>query len=236
MPIKINPIASSSAGNCIVIDNGKSRLLLDCGIPWKKALQGLGHRLDDVAGCLLSHGHGDHSKGIKDAAKAGIDIYLSGGEAEAMGCFSHRFNRLFPRVNTIIGGGWKVLGFPVVHDSPEPFGFVISSGADRVLYLTDTAYNVFVVPGVTHLICECNHSRAILNAKHERGEIDPAHMRRVMESHMSLERVKDMIKVNGWDRLQEIHLTHLSRENSDEALFKGEIQAITGCPVYVAGE
>lgn len=234
--IKITPFASSSYGNFIVIDNMESRLLLDCGIPWKRALAYLGHRLDNVAGCLLTHGHGDHSRGIKDAAKAGVDIYLSHGEAETMGLFSHRFHRLFPRVNTIIGGGWKILGFPVVHDSAEPFGFVVSSGADRLLYLTDTAYSEYMVPGVTHLIIECNHSRAILKAKHERGEIDPAHMRRVMESHMSLERVKDMIKANGWCRLQEIHLTHLSRENSDEALFKKEIQAITGCPVYVAGE
>ena len=234
--IKITPIASSSDGNCIVIDNGQSRLLLDCGIPWKKALQGLGYLLNNVAGCLLTHGHGDHSRGIKDIAKAGIDIYLSHGEADAMGCFSHRFHRLYPKVNTVVNGGWMVLGFPVVHDSAEPFGFVVSSGADRVLYLTDTAYSAYKIPGVTHLICECNHSRAILKAKHERGEIDSAHMRRVMASHMSLERVKDMIEENEWDRLHEIHLTHLSRENSDEALFKKEIQAIAGCPVYVAGE
>ena len=34
--------------------------------------------------------------------------------------------------------------------------------------------------------------------------------------------------------VRQIHLLHLSSENSDETLFKNRVQAATGIPVYVA--
>lgn len=177
----------------------------------------------------------DHAKHIKEFAKMGIDLYSSQETFDSMGVSGHRAH-VVKDGDTFRLGGSTVRAFGVEHDCQGSLGFIIANGKDRILFLTDTAYCRYLFPGVTHLICECNHSRAILEAKHERGEIDSAHMRRVMASHMSLERVKDMIAENEWDKLQAIHLTHLSRENSDEALFKKEIQAIAGCPVYVAGE
>lgn len=234
--ITITPLASSSAGNCYIIDNSQSRLLLDCGIPWKKVMQGIGHRLDNVSGCLVTHEHGDHSRGVKDAAKAGVDIYLSHGTAEVMGCFGHRFHRVFPLVNRPIDGGWSIFPFVVEHDAAEPLGFLISSGSDRLLYITDTAYCRYLFPGVTHAIIECNFSDEILNRNVAAGRVDVAQAFRVRRSHLSLQRVIDMIKSNKWTGLQEVHLIHLSAANSGEALFKTKVQKITGCPVYVAGE
>jgi phosphoribosyl 1,2-cyclic phosphodiesterase len=234
--ITITPLASSSAGNCYIIDNGISRLLLDCGVPWRKVLQDLGHRLDNVAGCLVTHEHGDHSIGVTKAAGAGIDIYLSHGTAEVMGCFGHRFHRLYPLVNRPIDGGWLIFPFVVEHDAAEPLGFVVTSGSDRLLYLTDTAYCRYLFPGVTHAIIECNYDDDTLDRNVEIGFVDIALAFRIRRSHLSLQRVIDLIQRNEWTGLQEVHLIHLSSANSDAVLFKTEVQKITGCPVYVAGE
>jgi len=50
--LTIKTIGSSSAGNMYLLDNGKSRLIIECGIPWKKALQAVGFDLSGISGLL----------------------------------------------------------------------------------------------------------------------------------------------------------------------------------------
>ncbi|EDO0821657.1 MBL fold metallo-hydrolase, partial [Listeria monocytogenes] len=57
--------------------------------------------------------------------------------------------------------------------------------------------------------------------------------KRVLQSHFSLENVKDFLKANDLSQLREIHLLHISEKNGDKERFKKEIQAMTGVPVYV---
>jgi phosphoribosyl 1,2-cyclic phosphodiesterase len=80
---------------------------------------------------------------------------------------------------------------------------------------------------------ECNFSNEILERNYANGLIERSRYIRLMESHMSLERVKDFLKANDTSKLKEIYLMHLSDSNSDAALFKKEIEQITGVPVYV---
>ena len=49
----------SQAGNCyaLIADNGE-RLLLDFGREANKILRGIGYKISDVCGALLSHEHG----------------------------------------------------------------------------------------------------------------------------------------------------------------------------------
>jgi len=233
--LTITSHGSSSAGNLYVLSDGKTRLMIECGIPWKKALAGLDYRIDDVAGCLLSHCHGDHSKGVKDAANAGVDIYTSAGTADAMGLTGHRIHRILNR-QVIFVGCWAVMPFDVQHDAPEPFGFLIVNGKSRVLFITDSAFSRYKFKEVTHLIIEANYSEQILKDRLERGEIDQFRVDRLVRSHMSIERVKELIGANCWPNLKEVWLIHMSSWNSNAELFKKEIQAITGVPVWVAGE
>ncbi|HCY0691749.1 TPA: MBL fold metallo-hydrolase, partial [Staphylococcus aureus] len=58
---------------------------------------------------------------------------------------------------------------------------------------------------------------------------------RIMESHFSLEHAIGMLKANDLTRLEEIHLIHLSIQNSNAKYIKSEIQKVTGVPVYVGG-
>lgn len=233
--LTIKSINSSSAGNCYVLSDGKTRLMIECGIPWKKALAGLDYRIDDVAGCLCSHGHQDHSKGIRDAAKAGVDVYMSAGTADEIGATGHRVHRL-PAGKVQWIGCWAVMPFLVEHDAAEPFGFLIVNGQSRVLFLTDTAFSRYRFKDITYLIIEANYSEKIVKDRLERGEIDQFRVDRLIRSHMSIERVKELIGANSWPNLRYILLCHLSRENSNERLFKEEIQSLTGVPVYIAGE
>ncbi len=231
--IEIRSFASSSAGNAYHITDGRSPLLLDCGLTIRELKVATGHRLSTLAGCLVSHEHGDHSKAAADLMRAGVDVYMSAGAAEALKLTGHRL-RMVRALEQVQIGSWAVLPFDTVHDAKEPLGFLLASGAEKVLYLTDTAYCRYRFRGLTRILIECNHSLDILNANVESGALPAVMKRRVMRSHMSLDTVKGFLRANDLSRVREIHLIHLSDGNSDAERFKREIQSLTGKPVYVA--
>ncbi|MDO8302889.1 MAG: MBL fold metallo-hydrolase, partial [Sedimentisphaerales bacterium] len=67
---------SSSAGNLyeITAANGK-RLIIDPGVKWPKIQKALGYNLPGIEAAFVSHCHKDHAAAVKDAIKAGIDVY-----------------------------------------------------------------------------------------------------------------------------------------------------------------
>ena len=77
-------LASGSTGNCYRISDGRTSLLLDAGIPIRKIRIGCQFSLSSIAGCLITHSHGDHSKAIKDLLHVGMPVYISRLEAEAL--------------------------------------------------------------------------------------------------------------------------------------------------------
>lgn len=227
-------LASSSAGNCYRVSDGTTSLLLECGIPWAKIKKGLKFKTSEISGVLVSHEHGDHAKSVKDAAKAGLDIYTSKGTAEAVGVIGHRIHRVKAKQQVTIGT-WTVLFFETVHDAAEPLGFLLmsqTSGA-KVMFITDTSYCRYRFTKLTHMMIECNFSDAILAENVAAGRVHPAMAKRVQASHMSIDRVCELLQANDLSCLREIHLMHLSNGNSNEAQFKKRVQAVTGVPVYV---
>ena len=231
--IRIKTLASGSSGNAYLIDDGHSQLLLECGINFKDIQIALNFKTSDISSCLVSHEHKDHSKGIKDVLRAGIDVYTSQGTADAEGIKHHRL-KIIESKKTYSIGTWKVLPFDVEHDVNEPLGFLLMNEVgDKLLFATDTYYVRYRFKGLTHIMVECNYSMDILEENIASG-VHKAMKRRLLKSHFSLENVKEFLKANNLSKVQEIHLMHLSNDNSDEARFKREIQELTGKPVYIA--
>lgn len=56
--MNIDVLASSSAGNGYLINDGKSRILLECGMPFKELQKRSKFTLSKCSACLLSHSHG----------------------------------------------------------------------------------------------------------------------------------------------------------------------------------
>lgn len=232
--IDITVLASGSKGNCYRIDDGSSPLLIECGIPFWEIQRGLDFRISEVAGCLVSHEHQDHSKAAKDMMKAGIDCYMTKGTAEALSLTGHRLRIVSARKQFQIGS-WVVLPFETQHDAVEPVGFLLANSAgEKLLYATDTYYIRYRFKGLTHVMVECNYSMEILRKNVQAGLVEPALKNRILKSHFSLENVKEFLKANDLSKVQEIWLLHLSDGNSDADRFKREIQELIGKPVYIA--
>lgn len=231
--IDIFPLASGSNGNCYRIDDGRTPLLLECGIPYKEIQKKLNFRISEIAACLISHEHQDHSKAVKDLMKAGIDCYMSQGTAEALGVSGHRLHIIKTRQQFQLGS-WTVLPFETQHDAAEPFGFLLANQAgDKLLYATDTYYIRYKFRGLTHIMVECNYAADILKTNVKAGLVEPALKSRILKSHFSLENVKNFLKANDLSKIQEIWLLHLSDGNSDAERFKREIQELTGKMVFI---
>lgn len=231
--IDIRSLASSSRGNAHIITDGVTPLLLDCGLSIRELRKRSGFGLTDLAGVLVTHGHKDHSRAAMDLMRAGIDVYMTAGTAEALGIDHHRL-KVIQAKHQFKVGAWTILPFDVEHDAKEPVGFLLANGKDKLLYATDTYYVRYKFPGLTHIMVECNYAGDILQANLEAGVVPTTLKNRLMKSHFSLENVKKFLQANDLSRVEEIHLLHLSDGNSDAARFKLEIQALTGKPVYVA--
>lgn len=233
--ITFTPLASSSLGNCYRITDGTTQILLECGIPFKEIQRKLDFQLSGVSGVLVTHEHKDHSKAVMDMTKAGIDCYMSQGTVNALGISGHRIKVI--RAHELVQiGTWWVLPFETQHDAAEPLGFLLTNQAgDTLVFATDTYYVKYKFAGLTHIAVECNYALDILNANIEAEAVPEAMKNRLLQSHFSLENVKEFLKANDLSRVKEIHLLHLSAANSDAARFKREIQQLTGMPVYVAG-
>ncbi len=230
--------ASGSTGNCYRLTDGVTPLLIECGIPaneLKAKLWAKNHHLTDIAGCLIGHSHQDHCKAAKDLMSFGIDCYATAGTIEAMRWRGHRLHQLELLTNKpdyyvpFRLGTWTVLPFRTEHDATEPVGFLLrNKEGEQFLYASDTAYIRYRFPPLNMIAIECNYSLDYLKENVANGTVDRAVKHRVIRNHFSLENVKAFLQANDLSQVLEIWLLHLSETNADPAMFKAEVQAVTG--------
>ncbi|CAM4018753.1 MBL fold metallo-hydrolase [Mesobacillus zeae] len=231
--IEINTLATGSKGNCYHITDGSTPILLECGIAFREIQKRVNFKTSSIAGCLVTHEHKDHCGGLKDLLKAGINTYMSAGTKEAIGLDHHRIKTVKTKEPFTLGT-WTILPFDVQHDVSEPYGFLmVNKAGEKLLFATDTYYIKYRFQGLTHIMIECNYSLNILNRNIAAGSVPKVMKKRLMQSHFSLENVKDFFRANDLKQVQEIWLLHLSDSNSDEERFKKEIMELTGKMVFV---
>ncbi len=233
--INIKVFGSGSSGNGYLIDDGHSQILIECGVKFELVKRKMKFDLSRVVGMCISHEHMDHAKAIQSVLHTtAIDIYASNGTLKAINVPKIRANvlKIGQRVQI---GTWNVIAFDVDHDAAEPFGFIFENEKkERLLFVTDTRLLDYKFKGITHMMVEANYSLKILIEKYGHGDVAEMLKNRIIKSHFEFENAKEFIRINSSDKLQVVWLLHLSDSNSDEELFKREVQALTGVPVYIA--
>ena len=231
--MKIKILASGSKGNLYTVSDGKTKVLIEMGLPIKKIKKLLSYDLQSIDFALCSHLHKDHSKAANDIMKAGIDCYVSCETAEALELSGHRLKILEPK-ETYFVGTLKVMSFKTQHDCPGSLGFLIYSihTNERLLFATDTYYLKYKFVGVDYFMIEANYSKAILDENIEAGVIDPLLKDRITQSHFEIDNVKEFFINQDLSKCKKIYLIHLSDTNADPKLFEDEIKKVTGKPVF----
>lgn len=238
---KVYCLGSGSKGNSYAVDDGRSVLLLEAGLPAQKIISGYRELLPRVIGCLITHEHMDHAKGAAELARRGIPLYLSKGTKDHLSAIKNphalRIIRAYKPFHLQDQGEilWTVLPWEAQHDASEPLGFLIQSRTtgEKILFATDTYFIPNTFRGLNTIMVECNYDKRILERAIEKGFTDPRLLHRLEVSHFGLHNVKAMLNANDLSQVSHIYLLHVSGANGDKKLFKMEIQACTGIPVTV---
>ena len=216
-----------------MVNDGSTKILLECGIRFKDIQRGLNFETSDISACLITHEHKDHCVAIKEVLKAGIDCYTSAGTTKEINVQHHRIHNIKAKQKFTIGT-WSIIPFEANHDALEPLNFLlVNQSGEKLLFATDTFYIKYKFKGLTHIMIEANYSMKILEEKIASGSLPEVMKTRLMRSHFSLENVKDFLRANDLSKVEEIWLLHLSDTNSDAEQFKREIAEQTGKMIYV---
>lgn len=229
--MEIKVFGSSSKGNCYLIQDGDSHLLIEAGVN-PKYLQVDWSKVEAI---LLTHEHGDHAKYINQVIKrCASSVYCTKGTEQAIDVPKYR-TMTVKATEPFTVKNWNILPFDVEHDVNEPVGYLIDSpSGKRILFATDTYYIRYRFNNVTHMLVECNYSLEILNQNYDAGRIDKGRRNRLLTSHFELGNVIEFIKANDISNLEEVYLLHLSDSNSNADQFKQAIEQVTGVPVTIA--
>src|SRR6478752_10164301 len=131
-------IGSGSEGNGLVVESGKTRLLIDCGFGVRDTaarLARIGVAPESLSAILVTHEHADHVGGVPPfAARYGIPVWSTFGTLTVMGDpfdgITHVYG--FDSHDAFAIGDLSIHPFPVPHDAREPVQFVISDGVFRL--------------------------------------------------------------------------------------------------------
>lgn len=215
-------IASSSHGNAYTVTDGKSHILLECGLSHKKILQGVGRSLSDFSACLVSHEHKDHAKSVPQLLERGMDVYMSEGTAAALDVEDVH---IISHMEQFSIGTFDIMPFSVFHDAAEPLGFLIRSREDgeSLAFATDTVNLRYRFPGINILAIEANYDKNILDL----CEKLPDKVRhRITNAHMEIVTLCNYLKSLDLSSCREIYLLHLSDATSHEEEFIKKVRSV----------
>lgn len=232
--MKLTVIGSSSSGNCYVLQNSREALIIEAGCKLQEVKKALGWKLSKVAGAIVTHCHNDHAAYVRDFMKNGIRVLALPQVFEAKGVDTLAFRKDIQPGRGYVLGGFKVFAFEVCHDVPCVGYIVDHEEMGRMIFVTDTMMLEYTVPGLNHILLECNYADDILDRNIMDGHVPAAMRRRLTESHMELETTKKILRANDLSAVNEIVLIHISDGNADEARFVREAAEISGKPVYAA--
>ncbi len=223
--LEIHILASGSHGNALLLSQGDCRVLVDAGLSARKLtarLEACGTPLDQLDGILLTHEHGDHTRGLKVLlSKHRVPVFtnpLTADHLKRTGVTADW--NLFSSGTGFRLGPFDVLAFSVPHDAADPVGFVVRSEAGSFAVLTDLGYAtrqvVESVRGVNALLIETNHDEALLQQDIKR----PWSVKQRILSrhgHLSNAAAADLVGEVASEALSHVVLGHLSRDcNSPE--------------------
>lgn len=218
-------LGSGSAGNCALVESGKTRVLLDAGLSARQTVQRLatlGLEPSQLDGVLLTHEHGDHAGALEVLCRRwDLPIYTTRLTAEAMqhhGTLQgHKNWRYFQAGRGFAIGDFDIDCFPVPHDATEPVGFVLHHRIGVLALLTDLGHATKLViercREAHTLIIETNHDSALLQQDTKRPW---SVKQRILSRHGHLSNeaaalvVADLLERGGG--LQRAILGHLSRD------------------------
>lgn len=224
MTIQLCSLSSGSAGNAVFLDSGRRRFLVDVGFSGKQTeylLSRIGQRARDIDYILVTHEHGDHTKGVGILSRK-YDLPIL-ANAKTWLAMKNRIGKIKPK-NMIVFETDKafqiedtvILPLHTHHDAADSVAFVFETGGRKISVMTDTGRvdrtMQEAIKGSDAYYLESNHDVPMLL----NGPYPEDLKQRILSNYGHLSNVDagrllgDVLEARG----EHVILAHLSEENN----------------------
>ncbi len=232
--MRFSVLGSGSRGNATLIASGRTRLLVDAGFSAReltKRLAVIGVEPAEVSAILVTHEHGDHTRGAGVFARAhGTPLMMTEGTLGACA----KLLRGSEEVRTYRAGfpveveELEVEPFITVHDAVDPVAVAVRETATglRLGIATDmgrpTLQVMHALRGCDALVVESNHDESMLWATGYPASVKA----RIASSHghLSNDAAARLVLELLSPKLTVVVLAHLSEESNTPGLAKGAME------------
>ena len=242
--MKLVTFASGSSGNCALVRDGDSCVLIDAGISLRRIRAGLarqGLTFDDVGGILITHEHSDHVAGLPMVVKyQRTPVY-------APRTVANHLLRAVPDLEDCLTfvkkdepfsvKDFRITAFSTPHDTDESVGYLLE-GSGRLGFCTDTGTVTETMlerlSGCGAALIEANHDVDMLRW----GAYPVVLKRRILSEHGHLSNADcgTLACALAESGTRRIALGHLSRENNTPRLARDTVRAALDGAGYAAVE
>jgi phosphoribosyl 1,2-cyclic phosphodiesterase len=195
---------------------------VDAGLPCRHIeylLASVGRGLGDVGAVLLTHGHADHTSGVRSVVReCGVEVFAAPGVGRSLGATTFEAGEIFKVV------GLTATFFEVPHDS-STYGLRISDGERDIAMATDLGEAgpevLRRMRGAEAVVLEANHDPDWLR----RGPYSARLKRRISSpnGHLSNRQAAEAALALAPHGLKDIILAHLSKTNNSPARACGTV-------------
>ena len=230
--MRIHVFASGSGGNCLLLEDRETKILIDAGISKRRvdaALKSLGCAMEQIGGVLITHEHSDHISGLESLVKnRETPVYAPHTVAARILGAKPGLDgnlRVIPVGQSFSVGALHVTAFHTSHDTDESVGYRVE-GEAVYAHATDSGCITdemrAALLGADTVLLESNHDEEMLRYGpypfylKKRILSDRGHL-----SNAACAAFARNLAENGTSR---IILAHLSRENNTP----GKAMAETG--------
>lgn len=230
-------LGSGSRGNALVVEAGRTRVMLDCGFGLSDTQLRLSRvKLlpSDLSAILVTHEHNDHVGGVaRFARKFALPVWLTAGTLKSLpgDTFSGVSVKLIDDHSAFAIADLEIQPYPVPHDAREPVQYVFGDGARQLGVLTDvgasTPHIEEMLSGCQALVLESNHDSAMLRD----GSYPPFLKQRVAGKfgHLNNEDAARLLSVLAHGKLQHVVAAHLSEKNNHPGLVRTAFSRALSC-------
>lgn len=208
--MQIKCLASSSKGNCHLVNLGSGWILLDAGLPPSEVSKHV--NINDIDFAFISHEHKDHSKYAQN--------FHSRGLKTLRGNLIAKFNKI-----SNLGEFWgkySILGVPLEHGIEKNSAIIVKDlkSNESILYATDFNVCRYDLSKYTfdYIMVECNYLEEYMNDE----ELDNKEQRQI-NTHMGLNGLMIFLDKLNLCKCKAIYLMHLSQTHGDPIIMGATI-------------
>lgn len=219
--MKICSLASGSKGNCLYLETGETRVLIDVGLSLRETLlrmEAVGIDAAAVDAVLVSHEHIDHIRSAGAFSRRfKVPVLASHLVCDKAAKYLHKTQKIeFAAGCSFDFRDLSIDPFPITHDACDPVGFILESVDGRCGSATDLGIVTRLVMeklrGCRFLNLESNHDvEMLMNGPY------PWELKQRIKSrhgHLSNEESLALLHELAHGGLQALVMAHLSEVNN----------------------